>query len=53
MRKLLYIIREMLYLVRQERLYSLAAVLLLLTVVAFFVYQVTPISVVTFIYAGI
>lgn len=53
MRKLLYILREVFRLIRQERLYSLTFVLVVLAVVAFFVYQVTPVAVVTFIYAGI
>lgn len=53
MKKLLYILKEVFRLVRQERLWSLTVVLVLLAVVAFFVYQVTPVAVVTFIYAGI
>lgn len=53
MRKILYILRESFYLIRQERLWVLSAVFLLLVVAAFFVYQVTPITVVSFIYAGI
>jgi hypothetical protein len=53
LRKILYILRESLYLVRRERLWVLGAVFVLLAVVAFFVYQVTPITVVSFIYAGI
>ncbi|MFH1466525.1 MAG: hypothetical protein ABIO70_19225 [Pseudomonadota bacterium] len=53
MKKILYMVREMIYLVRQERLYALALLLLLLAVVAVLVYQVTPLTVVTFIYAGI
>ncbi len=53
MRKLLYIVREMIYLMRRERLWLLGFVLFALCLVAIIVYQVTPITVVTFIYAGI
>lgn len=53
MRKIVRIVREMLYLIRHQRLYAMAAVLLLLALVTFLVYQVTPLTVVTFIYAGI
>jgi hypothetical protein len=53
MRKLLYILREMIYLMRKEKLYALAVVLFVLILVALFVYQITPVAVVTFIYAGI
>jgi len=48
-----YLIKEMWYLVRQEKLYMLALLFFFLAVVAFFVYKVTPITVVTFIYAGV
>lgn len=53
MKKILYLLREGWYLVRSERLYSLAFLLLLLCLVSFLVYQVTPITIITFIYAGI
>ncbi len=53
MNKTLYILREMFYLIRKERLYALAFLLLVLCLVTFLVYQVTPVTIVTFIYAGI
>jgi hypothetical protein len=53
MRRILYLMKEMFYLIRKERLYSLALILMVLLIVAFFVYQVTPIAIVTFVYAGI
>lgn len=53
MRKILYIAREMIVLMRRERLWLLSFVLLMLCLVAIIVFQVTPITVVTFIYAGI
>jgi len=53
MRKMLYILKEVVRLIRRERLWTLAFVLLALVLVTFLVYQVTPVAVVTFIYAGI
>lgn len=53
MNKTLYILREMFYLIRTRRLWVLAFVLLVLCAVSFFVFQVTPVTIVTFIYAGI
>ncbi len=53
MRKFVYIVREMIHLMRKERLWVLSFVLLVLCLVAVIVFQVTPITVVTFIYAGI
>ena len=53
MKKTLYIIKEMLYPIRTRRIYALAFLLLVLCAVSFFVYQVTPVTIVTFIYAGI
>jgi len=53
MRKILYILKETWYLIRKERIYFLAFLLLMLCLVSFLVYQVTPVTVITFIYAGI
>jgi hypothetical protein len=53
LRKFFYICREMIYLVRTERMWLLAIALLFLSILALVVYQVTPLAVVTFIYAGI
>ncbi len=53
MKKTLYIIKEMFYLIRSRRIYTLAFLLLVMCAVSFFVYQVTPVTIVTFIYAGI
>jgi hypothetical protein len=53
MRKILYLLSETWYLIRKERLYALALLLVVLCLVTFLVYQVTPITVVTFIYAGV
>jgi hypothetical protein len=52
-KKTLYILREMIFLIRTRRLWLLAIILLVLCFVSFFVYQVTPATIVTFIYAGI
>jgi len=53
MGKLTYIVKELVYLIRKERLFMLTFILLVLAAVAFFVYHVTPITIATFIYAGI
>ena len=53
MRKILYILRETWYLIRREKLYFLGFLLVMLVLVSFLVYQVTPVTVITFIYAGI
>lgn len=53
MRKMLYIFRQTVRLLVRERLWTLSIALLALVLVAFLVYQVTPVAVVTFIYAGI
>lgn len=53
MRKLHYILVQTVRLIVRERLWTLSVVLLALALVAFLVYQVTPVAVVTFIYAGI
>ncbi len=53
MRKMWYILTEMLYLMRNERMYILFLIFLATLLVAILVYQVTPVAVVTFIYAGV
>jgi hypothetical protein len=53
MRKLLYLVRELVYLVRKDRLYLLSAVFLFLVLLTVIVYQLAPAAVVTFIYAGV
>ena len=53
MKKTLYIFRETVYAIRHRRLWTLAVLLLALCAVSLFVYQLTPATIVTFIYAGI
>ena len=53
MRKIIYLVRELFYLIRKDRLYLLAAVFLFLVFLTVLVYQLTPAAVVTFIYAGV
>ena len=53
MRKLIYLVKEMWYLMKKERLYALGFVLLVLLIAAFLVYQVTPVAIISFVYAGI
>lgn len=53
MGKMWYIFKEMLYLMKNERMYILFFIFLAMLMVAILVYQVTPVAVVTFIYAGV
>lgn len=56
MRKLVFVgrmLREMWGLVREQRLWFLAPVLLTLVLLSLLVYQVGPTVVITFIYAGV
>jgi len=52
MKKLVYVMREMMQLIRRNRIWFLAPILLALVILAFIVYSVGPAVVVTFIYAG-
>ena len=51
--KVRHIVCESAYLVRRHKLYFLAPVLFILTLLAFFVYQIGPAIIVSFIYAGV
>jgi hypothetical protein len=53
MRKILYILKEMLYMVKQYRLYFLAPILITLALLAFLVYYLGPAAIISFIYAGV
>ncbi len=53
MRKLLLILRETLRLLGRNKLYFLAPILIMLAVLAFLVYSLGPVAVITFLYAGI
>ncbi len=51
--RLRIVMSEMLYLIRKYRFYIIAPTLILLALVGFFVYQVGPVIVVSFLYAGV
>lgn len=53
MEKVVYIVREMLVLIRKEKLFFLAPLMIVLAFLAFLVYHVGPAITTTFIYAGI
>ena len=53
MRKLRFILRETLHLIRKEKLAFLAPILLVLALLAFFAYQLGPTVFISFIYAGL
>lgn len=51
--KVIYIMKEMSYLVRKHKLYFLAPVFIMLSILAFLVYYIGPSVIISFIYAGI
>lgn len=52
-RKIGYIFREMWYMIRKEKIYFVAPLLLMLALLAVFVYYIGHSVIVTFIYAGL
>ena len=53
MNKILYIFKEMGYLIKKEKMFFIAPLLILLAVIAFLAYHIGPAVVISFIYAGI
>ncbi|MFA6357373.1 MAG: DUF5989 family protein [Candidatus Omnitrophota bacterium] len=53
MKKILYILKEMFYLVRKHKLAFLLPIFIVLTLLAALVYYIGPVVVTSFIYAGI
>ncbi len=53
MRKLALILKEMFRLIGRNKLYFLAPILISLAILAFLVYTLGPVAMVTFLYAGI
>jgi hypothetical protein len=53
MKKILYILKEMLYLIKNHKLYILCPILIILAILAFLVYYIGPAVIVSFIYAGV
>lgn len=53
MKKLWYILKEMLYMIRKYKLYFLAPVFLILLILALLAFYIGPSIVISFIYAGV
>lgn len=53
MKKISFIIREMMLMIRKHKLQIIAPILIILAVLAFLVYYIGPAVIVSFIYAGI
>ena len=53
MTKILYILKEMFYLINKHKFYFLAPILIILALLAILVYYIGPAAIVSFIYAGI
>jgi len=53
MKKVIFILKELLALVKEHKLYILAPIFILLAMLAFLVYYIGPAVIVSFIYAGI
>ncbi len=52
-KKILYIFKEMFYLIRKHKYYFMAPIFIVLGLLAFLVYYIGPAAIVSFIYAGI
>lgn len=53
MGKVIYIFKEMIFLIKRHKMYFLAPIFLVLALLAFLVYYIGPAAIVSFIYAGI
>lgn len=53
MAKIIFIIKELLYLIARHKLYILAPILILLALLSLLVYYIGPAAIVSFIYAGV
>jgi len=53
MKKTRYIIKEMIYMVKKEKLFFIMPILISLALIAFLCYHIGPAIIVSFIYAGI
>lgn len=53
MNKVVYILKEMGYLIKKHKLAFLAPILIVLALLAFLVYYIGPAVITTFIYAGV
>ena len=53
MKKVWYILKELGFLIRKEKLFFLAPIFIILALLAFLVYTIGPATILTFIYAGV
>jgi hypothetical protein len=53
MNKIVYILKEMGYMIKKDKLYFIAPMLILLALLAFFAYHIGPAVIISFMYAGI
>ena len=53
MKKIGYILKEMLHMIRKNKLYFICPILIMLALLAFLVYYIGPPVIIAFIYAGI
>jgi len=52
MKKFFYILKELMYLVKEHKLYFLLPTLVVLAFISFLVYYIGPAAIISFIYAG-
>ncbi|MDD5561007.1 MAG: DUF5989 family protein [Candidatus Omnitrophica bacterium] len=53
MKKILYLLKEMFFLIKKQKIYFLAPLMILLAVLAILVFYLGPSVIISFIYAGI
>lgn len=53
MKKIIYMLKEMFYLIRKYKLYFLAPILMVLVLLSFLAFYLGPSVIISFIYAGI
>jgi len=51
--KVIYIVKEMFYMIKRHKIYFLAPILILLVLLALVIFYIGPSVIITFIYAGI
>ena len=53
MRKVIFILKEIFVLMKENKNYVLAPILIALALISFLVYYIGPTAIITFIYAGV
>jgi len=53
MKKVIYILKEMLHMIRRHKLAFLTPIFIMLALLAFLVYYIGPAVIISFIYAGV